>query len=145
MRVAPLLVAAALTVPIALPDAGAASPISDARQLTFEGERAGEGYFSADGSKMIFQSERTEGNPFFQMYLFDLETGDVERLSTGVGKTTCGWLHPDGERALFATTQFDPKANWRPVPRARTGGIPGTTIRPTRSSRPTWRKAATRS
>ena len=110
MRVAPLLVAAALTVPIALPDAGAASPISDARQLTFEGERAGEGYFSADGSKMIFQSERTEGNPFFQMYLFDLETGDVERLSTGVGKTTCGWLHPDGERALFATTQFDPKA-----------------------------------
>ncbi|MDZ7713106.1 MAG: hypothetical protein U5L06_08315 [Rhodovibrio sp.] len=110
MRVASLLVAAALLVPVALPAAAPAGPISDARQLTFEGKRAGEGYFSADGTKMIFQSERTEGNPFFQMYLFDLETGDVERLSTGVGKTTCGWLHPGGEKALFATTQFDPKA-----------------------------------
>ncbi|MBK1670133.1 hypothetical protein CKO28_19030 [Rhodovibrio sodomensis] len=110
MRVASLLVAFALLVPPAVPDAALASPISNARQLTFEGQRAGEGYFSADGSKMIFQSERTQGNPFFQIYLFDLETGDVERLSTGVGKTTCGWLHPDGERALFATTQFDPTA-----------------------------------
>ena len=110
MRVASLLVAAALLVPIALSDAAPAGPISDARQLTFEGKRAGEGYFSADGSKMIFQSERTAGNPFFQIYLFDLETGDVERLSTGVGKTTCGWIHPSGEKALFATTQFDPQA-----------------------------------
>jgi len=110
MRFVSLLVAAALLVPAALPADASASPISDARQLTFEGKRAGEGYFSADGTKMIFQSERTAGNPFFQMYLFDLETGDVERLSTGVGKTTCGWLHPDGEKALFATTQFDPKA-----------------------------------
>jgi Tol biopolymer transport system component len=111
MRVAvSLLAAAVLALPAALPQAAGASPISDARQLTFEGKRAGEGYFSADGSKMIFQSERVEGNPFFQMYLFDLETGDIERLSTGVGKTTCGWIHPGGEKALFATTQFDPRA-----------------------------------
>ena len=87
-----------------------ASPISGARQLIFEGERSGEGYFSADGSKMIFQSERAPGNPFFQIYTLDLETGDVERLSPGIGKTTCGWLHPDGERALYASTQFDPDA-----------------------------------
>jgi Tol biopolymer transport system component len=110
MRIPSFLVAVAATLAIALPGAGSASPISDARQLTFEGKRAGEGYFSADGSKMIFQSERVAGNPFFQMYLFDLETGDVERLSTGVGKTTCGWIHPSGEKALFATTQFDPRA-----------------------------------
>ena len=30
--------------------------ISNVRQLTFEGLRAGEGYFSADGTQMIFQS-----------------------------------------------------------------------------------------
>ena len=94
---------------LAQPDAWA-SPLSGARQLIFEGERSGEGYFSADGSKMIFQSERTDGNPFFQIYTLDLETGDVERLSPGIGKTTCGWLHPDGERALYASTQFDPDA-----------------------------------
>lgn len=94
----------------ALPAAASASPMSDPRQLTFEGARAGEGYFSADGRRMIFQSERAEGNPFYQMYLMDLETGDVERLSPGFGKTTCGWIHPDGTRALFASTQYDPDA-----------------------------------
>ena len=87
-----------------------ASPISDARQLTFEGRRAGEGYFSADGARMIFQSERQADNPFYQIYMLDLETGDIDRLSAGVGKTTCAWLHPDGRRALFASTQFDPEA-----------------------------------
>ncbi len=93
-----------------LASAAAAMPIVDARQLTFEGKRAGEGYFSADGTRMIFQSERAPDNPFYQIYLLDFATGDVDRLSTGIGKTTCGWLHPDGERALFASTQFDPEA-----------------------------------
>jgi len=99
-----------LTILAALPVSGLASPISGARQLTYEGVRVGEGYFSADGRRMIFQSERSKDNPFYQMYLLDLETGDVERLSPGYGKTTCAWLHPDGKRALFATTQFDPDA-----------------------------------
>ena len=90
--------------------AGWALPLSDPRQLTFECARAGEGYFSADGRRMIFQSARAEGNPFYQIYLMDLDTGDVERLSPGFGKTTCGWIHPDGSRALFASTQFDPEA-----------------------------------
>ncbi len=80
------------------------------RQLTFEGVRAGEGYFSADGSKLVFQSEREADNPFYQIYLMDLETGDTERVSPGVGKTTCAWLHPDGRRLLFASTHLDPEA-----------------------------------
>ncbi|MGI9499955.1 MAG: M28 family peptidase, partial [Geminicoccaceae bacterium] len=84
--------------------------LGNTRQLTFEGRRAGEGYFSADGSKLIFQSERETDNPFYQIYLMDLETGDTERLSTGVGKTTCAWLHPDNRRMLFASTHLDPKA-----------------------------------
>ncbi len=81
-----------------------------ARQLTFEGRRAGEGYFNADGTKMVFQSEREPGNPFYQIYLLDLETGDTERISPGQGKTTCAWIHPDGERILFASTHLDPKS-----------------------------------
>ncbi len=84
--------------------------LSNIRQLTFEGKRSGEGYFSADGSKMVFQSEREEGNPFYQIYLMDLETGDQERLSPGTGKTTCAWIHPDGKRVLFASTHTDPKS-----------------------------------
>jgi len=84
--------------------------LSGTRQLIFEGLRSGEGYFSADGSKMVFQSERLADNPFYQIYLMDLETGDTRRISTGTGKTTCAWIHPDGERVLFASTHEDPEA-----------------------------------
>ena len=84
--------------------------LSKTRQLTFEGVRAGEGYFSRDGKSMVFQSERDKENPFYQIYLMDRETGDMERVSSGYGKTTCAWIHPDGDRVLFASTQFDPES-----------------------------------
>ena len=86
-----------------------ANYVSGIRQLTFEGTRAGEGYFSRDGKQMVFQSEREPGNPFYQIYLLDRESGDVERVSPGHGKTTCAWIHPNGDRVLFASTQFDPE------------------------------------
>jgi Tol biopolymer transport system component len=81
--------------------------LSGTRQLTFSGKRAGEGYFSADGKRMIFQSERDPANPFYQIYLLDFETGDTARLSNGRGKTTCAWLHPDGRRFMYASTHED--------------------------------------
>lgn len=84
--------------------------ISGVRQLTFEGKRAGESYFSQDGRWMVFQSERETDNPFFQIYLMDRETGDTRRVSPGYGKTTCAWIHPDNQHVLFASTQFDPEA-----------------------------------
>ena len=89
------------------PEVSEAVLMSGIRQLTFEGKRAGEGYFSADGTKMVFQSEREEGNPFYQIYLLDLETGDTERISPGMGKTTCAWIHPDGTKVMFASTHED--------------------------------------
>lgn len=82
--------------------------LSRARRLTFEGARAGEGYFSADGRRMVFQSEREAGNPFYQIYVLDLTTGDQHRVSTGLGKTTCPWFHPSGDRVLFASSHLDP-------------------------------------
>ncbi|QDT03179.1 Aminopeptidase S [Rubripirellula lacrimiformis] len=84
--------------------------LSGTRQITFEGRRAGEGYFSADGRRMVFQSERDPANPFYQIYVSDLETGDIEKVSPGWGKTTCAWIHPQGDRILFASTQDDPDA-----------------------------------
>ncbi len=58
----------------------------------------------------MFQSEREPGNPFYQIYLLDLETGETRRISPGVGKTTCAWIHPSGRTVLFASTHLDPKA-----------------------------------
>ncbi len=84
--------------------------LSNTRQLIFEGARSGEGYFSRDGSKLIFMSEREPGNPFFQMYLMDMATGETRRLSSGVGRTTCGWIHPSNQRVMFASTHLDPGA-----------------------------------
>ncbi len=84
--------------------------ISRARQLTFEGRRAGEGYFSPDGRYLIFQSERIPDNPFFQIYILDFETGDTHQVSPGIGKTTCAFFRPGTDRVLFASTHLDPDA-----------------------------------
>lgn len=109
------LLAAALAVcsSIAWPDFEAQGEplLANTRQLTFDGRRAGEGYFSADGRQMIFQSEREPDNPFYQIYLMDLETGDTQRLSPGSGKTSCAWIHPAGDRVLFASSHEDPQAH----------------------------------
>ncbi|MEQ1722590.1 MAG: M28 family peptidase [Pseudobdellovibrio sp.] len=83
--------------------------ISNQKQLTFVGSRSGEGYFSADGKKMIYQSEREEGNPFYQMFVLDLESGKSSRVSTGVGMTTCGWIHPNLKKAMWSSTHLDKK------------------------------------
>jgi len=84
--------------------------ITNTRQLIFEGKRSGEGYFSPDGNQLIFQSEREEGNPFYQMYLLDLRSGETTRVSPGIGKTTCGFFQPGTSRVLFASTHEDPDA-----------------------------------
>lgn len=77
------------------------------RQLTFEGVRSGEGYFSADGQKMIYQSESVPNNPFYQIQLLDFKTGDNRLLSTGIGKSTCAWIHPSGNKFLYSSTHLD--------------------------------------
>jgi Tol biopolymer transport system component len=84
--------------------------LTNIRQVTFTGQRAGEGYFSQDGSLLIFQSEREAGNPFFQMYVMNRTTGEIRRVSPGYGKTTCGWIHPNKKDVLFASTYLDPQA-----------------------------------
>jgi len=92
------------------PAAEEARLLTNIRQLTFEGKRAGEGYFSADGTKLTFQSERDPANPFYQIYLMDLETGDISRISPGTGKTTCSWIHPTEPKNLYASTHGDPES-----------------------------------
>lgn len=78
------------------------------RRITIEGRRAGEGYWGPDGRTMVFQSEREPDNPFYQIYLLDLAAGDVRRISTGSGKTTCAFINPVTRDVLFASTHHDP-------------------------------------
>ncbi len=107
------LVVAAAASPAAQ-QATAPSPerdfLSRIRRLTVEGRRAGEGYWSPDGKRLVFQSEREPGNPFYQIYVLDLASGDVKRISPGMGKTTCAFFRPGSDEILFSSTHADPKS-----------------------------------
>lgn len=84
-----------------------------ARQLTTTDmgiRRAGEGYFSPDGRRMIFQAEKDASNPFFQIYIMDLDSGKTHRVSPGQGKTTCAFFRPGTDEVLFASSHHDPEA-----------------------------------
>jgi TolB protein len=72
------------------------------RQLTHGGENA-EAYFSPDGTRLIYQSTR-QGSPCDQMYTIKIDGTDDRRVSTGTGRTTCGYFYPDAKQILFAST-----------------------------------------
>src|SRR5438552_2012535 len=84
--------------------------LKNIRQVTFERDfaRAGEGYFSPDKRSIIFQAEEKTENPFYQIFVMDLDKGSFRRVSPGVGKTTCGYFHPDGKKIIFASSHRDP-------------------------------------
>src|SRR5947199_5289336 len=85
--------------------------LKNIRQVTTDFVRAGEGYFSPDGKQIIFQAEeRDTGNPFYQIFVMDLDTGRYRRVSPGVGKTTCSFFRPDGKKIIFASSHLDPEA-----------------------------------
>jgi len=99
---------------VALQDGGASYQERDfltrVRRLTVEGKRAGEGYWSPDGKRLVFQSEREPSNPWYQIYTLDLTSGDVNRISPGIGKTTCAFFRPGTSEIEFASTHLDPQS-----------------------------------
>src|SRR5918911_2904891 len=99
MRRATLAAAAALLAAAACyqappPPAVAPAPgerhLANIRQLTRGGENA-EAYFSPDGRQLIFQSTR-DGRRCDQQYVMNVDGSDVHRVSSGAGKTTCGYF-----------------------------------------------------
>jgi Tol biopolymer transport system component len=78
--------------------------LKDIRQLTFGGENA-EAYFSPDGKKLIYQSTVERGG-CDQQYIVDLTTGETKLVSSGKGRTTCGYFsYPAGDRIIYASTE----------------------------------------
>src|SRR5688500_3713548 len=105
-----LVLVATLASPLAQAPPSERDFLSRIRRLTIEGRRAGEGYWSKDGRQLVFQSEREPGNPFYQIYLMDMESGTVTRVSPGSGKTTCAFINPETGDVLFASTHHDPRS-----------------------------------
>lgn len=76
----------------------------DIRQLTFGGENA-EAYFSPDGTKLIYQAT-TKPDSCDQQYVLDLSTGETTMVSSGKGRTTCGYYDfLEGDNIIYASTQ----------------------------------------
>src|SRR5471030_238092 len=77
--------------------------LRNVRQLTFGGENA-EAYWSPDGKKLIYQAHAAEG-ACDQQYVMDLATGKSTLVSSGKGRTTCGYFsYPKGDRIIYAST-----------------------------------------
>src|SRR5262245_39133057 len=88
-----------------------AAHLRNIRPVTSDFVRAGEGYFSPDGKKIVFQAEEKDtGNPFYQIFVMDLEAKNYRRISPGMGRTTCPYFSPDGKKVIYASSHLDPDA-----------------------------------
>ena len=83
-------------------DASVEKHLRNIRQLTHGGENA-EAYFSPDGKRLIFQSTRA-GVPCDQIYTINIDGTGERRVSTGQGRTTCGYFYPEVQDIVFAST-----------------------------------------
>jgi TolB protein len=108
----PLILTLALIQPPATDwEAAEAKYLANIKQVTHDFVRAGEGYFSPDGKSIVYQAEeRGTGNPFYQIFIQNLESGSFRRVSTGLGRTTCAYFHPNGKKLIFASSHEDPQA-----------------------------------
>jgi TolB protein len=78
--------------------------LKNIHQLTFGGQNA-EAYFSASGKQLIFQREDSvPGGICDQEYVMNVDGTGVRRVSTGVGRTTCGWFYARDTRIFYAST-----------------------------------------
>src|SRR5215831_19146466 len=76
--------------------------LANIRQLTHRGQNA-EAYWSPDGKRLIFQSTRP---PYDcdQIFIMNADGSEPRLVSTGKGRTTCGYFLGDNKRIVYAST-----------------------------------------
>jgi TolB protein len=84
------------------PDLPGEVRLTGVRKLTHGGQNA-EAYFSPDGRRLVFQA-RGPGEACDQIYVMDVDGGNLSLVSTGEGRTTCGYFLGGGDRVVFAST-----------------------------------------
>ncbi len=78
---------------------------SNIKQLTFGGSNA-EAYFSADGKQLIYQATKDKFK-CDQIFTMNIDGSNSKLVSTGEGRTTCGYFFPDGKKIVYASTHDD--------------------------------------
>ncbi len=97
-----LVIAAALQQPMVAADSGE-THLRNIRQLTFGGQNA-EAYFARSGKQLIFQ--RTPGDTGCdQQYIMNIDGSGLHRVSSGLGRTTCGYFFAGDARIFYASTE----------------------------------------
>ena len=98
-----LLVTAALQqAAVIVPDSGE-THLRNIRQITFGGQNA-EAYFSHSGRQLILQ--RTPGDSGCdQQYVVNTDGTGLHRVSSGLGRTTCGYFFAGDARIFYASTE----------------------------------------
>jgi len=80
----------------------AADHLTNLKQLTKGGQNA-EAYWSPDGKRIVFQTTR---DPYQcdQIFVMNADGTDQHLVSTGKGRTTCGYFLPDNKHIVYAST-----------------------------------------
>jgi TolB protein len=94
-------------VPVTISDSTFAEKYMEkVTQLTFDGDN-GEAYFSPDGRKLIFQSNR-EAYACDKIWVMNIDGSDKHMVSPDHGAHTCSFFSPDNQRIVFASTSHLP-------------------------------------
>ena len=72
------------------------------RQITFGGQNA-EAYFSSDGRRLILQRQENDST-CDQQYVINTDGTGLHRVSSGLGRTTCGYFFAADRRILYSST-----------------------------------------
>src|SRR6266566_2256436 len=73
------------------------------RQVTFGGQNA-EAYFAASGRLLIFQ-RHGPAESCDQMYVMSADGTGLHRVSSGRGRTTCGYFYDRDRRIFYSSTE----------------------------------------
>lgn len=84
------------------PDSGEVH-LRNIRQLTSGGQNA-EAYFSRSGRQIIFQRQVTD-SACDQQFIMNADGSDLHRVSSGNGRTTCGYFFDRDRRIFYASTE----------------------------------------
>lgn len=79
-----------------------AAHLANIKQLTFGGQNA-EAYWAPDGKRLIFQSTR-DNLGCDQEFIINADGSDVHLVSTGKGRTTCGYFLAGNKHIIYAST-----------------------------------------
>lgn len=109
-----LFVTAAFCAPLF---AQSAKYLDNLKQLTSGGQNA-EAYWSPDGKRLVFQSTR-DPHQCDQIYVMNADGSNLHMVSTGKGRTTCGYFLPDNKHILYASTHEGGDACPPPADRAK--------------------------